>query len=77
MSDDARRFDPCAAQTLKCCSVPDQTDVTRVGLSCEGEWKRRTSRLPYYGSEDLQVDGGRQARMDGQTSRSEMDGDSG
>lgn len=81
VSDDARRFNSCAAQPLKCCSVLDKTGVTRVRLSCEGEWKRRTScllsLLRYYGSEDPQVDGGSRSRLDGQTSRSEMDRDGG
>lgn len=80
VSDDARRSNSCAAQTLKSCSVLDKTGVTRVRLSRKGEWKRRTSclvSLLRYGSEDPQVDGGRRSRLDGQTSRSEMDRDSG
>lgn len=63
VSDDARPFNLCAAQTLNSCSVLANTGATRGRSSCEDEWKRKTSclvsLLRYYGSEDLQVDGGR------------------
>lgn len=81
VSDDARRFNSCAAQTLKSCSVLDETGVTRVRLSRKGEWKRRTSCLVSLccvaAQRIYRLIGGRRSRLDGQTSRSEMDRDSG
>lgn len=77
MSDDARRFHAGAAQTLRSCT---KTGATSLGLSCEEEWKKGSGvwcRSCVTTVEDPQVDGGRRPRLEGQTSRSEIDRDGG